>query len=71
MKQVMIEALSTRIEELSKALEKLQQRDDIQIAHMRSAFSDGSRSAVTADAPVSDNIDDNIPFLYSVYHIII
>lgn len=52
MKQVMIEALSTRIEELSKALEKLQQRDEIQIAHMRSAFSDGSRSAVTADSPV-------------------
>ena len=59
MKQVMIEALSTRIEELSKALEKLQQRDEIQTAHMRSAFSDGSRSAVTADSPVSDNI----PFL--------
>eukprot|EP00057_Strongylocentrotus_purpuratus_P035716 XP_800696.2 PREDICTED: myosin-4 [Strongylocentrotus purpuratus] len=53
MKQVMIEALSTRIEELSKALEKLQQRDDIQIAHMRSAFSDGSRSALMADSPVN------------------
>nr|XP_054773440.1 myosin-4-like [Lytechinus pictus] len=52
MKQVMNEALSSRVEELTKALQKLQRREEIQMAHMRSPFSDGSTMAIMADPSV-------------------
>ncbi|XP_041485634.1 myosin-4-like [Lytechinus variegatus] len=52
MNQVMNEALSSRVEELTKALQKLQRREEIQMAHMRSPFSDGSTLAIMADPSV-------------------